>query len=199
MIGIIDYSMGNLQSISNAIRFLGEEFHFVYEPEELAKYDKIVLPGVGAFAKAMQNLSAKHLHTAIKDFANSGKPMLGICLGMQILATNGYEPHHSLGLGLIDGDVEKLTINLPVPHVGWNEVLWTETNNLNLKAKEKVDYYFVHSYHFIPKDEKNILAYTDYGVPFVSAVIKDNIIGLQFHPEKSQKNGLRLLENFIKL
>ncbi len=198
MIGIIDYKMGNIQSISHALRFVGAEISLVSKPEDLAKFDKIVLPGVGAFAQAMQNLIDIQMDEAIKEFAKTGKPVLGICLGMQVLATNGYEAHHSLGLGLIDGDVHKLNISLPVPHVGWNEVVWTQTNYLNTKAKEKADYYFVHSYHFVPKNENNILGHTNYEASFVSAVIKDNIMGLQFHPEKSQKNGLRLLENFIK-
>ncbi len=203
MIAIIDYNMGNLASVKNAFAKLGQETVVESNPDKFQEYDKLILPGVGAFGDAMEHLKERNMITAIKKFAYSGKPMLGICLGMQLLFENSQEFGKHEGLGLIKGSVvkfdsEKFEEPLKVPHMGWNR-MFTKEHPLFEGLDDEHYLYFVHTYHVTCKDEKDIIGETLYGYKFTSAVAHDNIMGIQPHPEKSHKNGLKILENFIKL
>lgn len=201
MIGIIDYNIGNLASVYNACHLLDAKAYIIKDPEELKKYDRVILPGVGAFGDAMQHLNTSGMKDAILEYSKTGKPMLGICLGMQLLFESSQEFGEHQGLGLIDGEIiafnkSKMEDNIKVPHVGWNKI-YTKTSPL-FHGLENPYLYFVHSYHAKTK-EKNIIGKTHYGYDFVSAVNKDNIYGFQPHPEKSHDNGLRILKNFMAL
>jgi imidazole glycerol-phosphate synthase subunit HisH len=198
MIGIIDYGMGNLQSVSNAVSFLGADFKIITQSKDFSEITHLIIPGVGAFAEAMQNITERNFIQPIKEFAATGKPVLGICLGMQLLADSGNEPYETKGLGLIKGRVEKFKTELRLPHVGWNGIdLSVEDHPLFEGVKKQADFYFVHSYHFLTEEENNVLAKCNYGFDFNAIVYSKNIIGIQFHPEKSQKQGLKILENFL--
>ena len=200
VIGIVDYGMGNLRSVYNAFISLGADTKIIQSAPEMDNVSHLVIPGVGAFAKAIENLRVKKLEGPIKEFSKTGKPVLGICLGMQLMATEGFEIEHSTGLDLIKGSVKKLeaAADIRIPHVGWNSIQLTEEHYLFEGIKKAVDFYFVHSFYFDSKHDENILAYCNYGINFPSIVYNKNIIGIQFHPEKSQKNGLKILENFAK-
>lgn len=190
--------MGNIKSVFNAIKFLGGEAKIINYPGDLDQLSHLIIPGVGAFPQAMDNLSEDGLIQSIKNFANTGKPLLGICLGMQILSDIGYEVTISNGLGLIEGEIRKFNLkSFRIPHVGWNGIKIQKDHYIFEDVKNESDFYFTHSYFFNPKNDQNILALTDYEISFASAVYKENVIGLQFHPEKSQKQGLRILANFI--
>jgi glutamine amidotransferase len=197
-VAIINYNVGNLASVNNAFKKIGVNATIETSPEKLKNYDKILLPGVGAFGDAIEHLKESGMDQAILDFAKSGKYMLGICLGMQLLFEESEEFGHHKGLNLIDGKVKRFkNIELKVPHMGWNNI--KEENNDTLFRGLKNPYlYFVHSY-YVETAEKNVLGKTDYGIEFVSAVNKDNIFGFQPHPEKSHENGLKILKNFIEL
>ena len=202
MIAIIDYNMGNLASVYNACKLINADAKIVSDPLELHKYDKVILPGVGAFKDAMQSLKKTNMIDAIKTFANSGKPMIGICLGMQLLFDNSEEFGDTKGLGLIPGkvvgfDKNKMDMkNHKVPHVGWNKI-FTKANKL-FDGLDNPYLYFVHSFHIVTND-RYIIGTTHYGYDFTSVVQKDNIYGFQPHPEKSHDNGIKILENFTKL
>jgi len=203
MIAIIDYNMGNLASVKNAFAKLGKEAIIENNPKKFQEYDKLVLPGVGAFGDAMQHLQERDMVDAIKKFAHSGKPMLGICLGMQLLFESSQEFGEHEGLGLIKGnvvkfDAQKFQEPLKVPHMGWNR-MFTKEHPLFEGLDDEHYLYFVHTYHVTCKDEKDIIGETFYGYKFTSAVGHSNIMGIQPHPEKSHTNGLKILENFIKL
>ncbi|OCL83013.1 imidazole glycerol phosphate synthase subunit HisH [Arcobacter porcinus] len=200
MLGIIDYNMGNLASVYNACSKFTNDLKIVQNPDDIQKFDKLILPGVGAFKDAMEHLEKSGLKEEIIKFANSKKPLLGICLGMQLLFENSEEFGNTDGLALIEGKViqfdrSKMN-NLKVPHMGWNKAI-NKVNPL-FKDLENPYLYFVHSFHVVTKDEYSI-ANTDYGYNFTSAVNKNNIYGFQAHPEKSHSNGLKVLENFINL
>jgi len=203
VIGIVDYKMGNLASVLNAFKSLGVDAIVESDPSKLQNYDKLILPGVGAFSDAMEHLQSNAMDLAIKEYAQSGKPLLGICLGMQLLFESSEEFGSTQGLGLIEGKViafneSKFDHKLKVPHMGWNE-LFIQNENPLFKGLEKDFYlYFVHSYHAVCED-KYAIGKTHYGYEFVSCVQKDNIYGIQPHPEKSHENGLKIIENFIKL
>jgi glutamine amidotransferase len=193
---IINYGMGNLASVSKALRKIGVAHSISAHPEEVMAAHTLVLPGVGSFQAAMENLNSSGLSDAIRMRLGSGDAkLLGICLGMQLLADTGFEPERCSGLGLIPGEVRALECDLPVPHMGWN--------NLDIKNPtyfgelEDLDFYFVHSYHFVPQNEADIAATTDYGGPVVAAVQRGPVFGCQFHPEKSQRSGLKVLEHFF--
>ncbi len=193
---IINYGMGNLASVSKALRKIGVAHSISARPEEVMAAHTLVLPGVGSFQAAMENLNSSGLAEAIKLRIGSGDAkLLGICLGMQLLADTGFEPERCSGLGLIPGEVRALECDLPIPHMGWN--------NLDIKNPtyfgelEDLDFYFVHSYHFVPQHEADIAATTDYGKPVVAAVQRGPVFGCQFHPEKSQRSGLMVLEHFF--
>ncbi len=203
MIGIVDYKMGNLASVQNAFSKLGEETVVESNPEKLKEYDKLILPGVGAFGDAMEHLKEYNMIDAIKEFAQSKKPILGICLGMQLLFESSEEFGEHEGLGLIKGhikafDESKFSEPLKVPHMGWNR-MFTKEHPLFEGLDENHYLYFVHTFHITGADEKDIIGETEYGYKFTSAVAHDNIMGIQPHPEKSHENGLKILENFIKL
>ena len=202
MIGIIDYNMGNLASVYNACHLLDAKASIVKDPNDLKNYDRIILPGVGAFGDAMTNLNDTGMKDAIYDFAKSGKPMIGICLGMQLLFESSQEFGDTKGLALIDGDIvkfdkSKMHEDTKIPHMGWNVIKIKDDHTL-FDGLENPYLYFVHSYHAVT-DPKNVIGTTEYGYEFVSAVHKDNIYGFQPHPEKSHDNGLRILKNFMKI
>jgi glutamine amidotransferase len=203
MIAIVDYNMGNLASVQNAFASLGEQTFIENDPQKFKNYDKLLLPGVGAFGDAMEHLKERNMIEAIKEFANSGKYMFGICLGMQLLFESSEEFGSHSGLGLVKGnvtafDTAKFSESLKVPHMGWNR-MFTKEHPLFKDLDEAHYLYFVHTYHVNCKNEEDIIGRTVYGYEFTSAVAHDNILGIQPHPEKSHKNGLKILENFIKL
>ena len=209
MIGIVDYNMGNLASVINAFTKVGADATLERDPTKLDQYNKLILPGVGAFGDAMEHLKENGMDEAVKNFAASGKPLLGICLGMQLLFDSSEEFGTTKGLGLIPGkvvafDENKFDHPLKVPHMGWNE-LFQKPVGANpsvcplFKGLTKNFYlYFVHSYHAVCED-KYAIGKTHYGYEFVSAVQNGNIYGIQPHPEKSHNNGLKIIENFAKL
>jgi len=203
MIAIVDYNMGNLASVQNAFAKLGEKVVVESNPEKFQEYAKLILPGVGAFGDAMEHLKERNMIKAIKEFASSGKPMLGICLGMQLLFESSQEFGEHEGLGLIKGHVKAFNVHafsepLKVPHMGWNRI-FTQEHPLFEGLDEEHYLYFVHTYHVECTDEKDIIGTTEYGYTFTSAVAHKNIMGIQPHPEKSHENGLKILENFINL
>jgi len=203
MIAIVDYNMGNLASVKNAFLKLGENVVVESDPARFCEYDKLVLPGVGAFGDAMEHLKTMNMVESLKSFASSGKPMLGICLGMQLLFESSEEFGKNDGLGLIKGKVKKFDSskfeeNLKIPHMGWNR-MFTKQHPLFDGLDDEHYLYFVHTYHVECENEEDIIGETYYGYKFTSAVAHHNIMGIQPHPEKSHKNGLKILENFINL
>lgn len=203
MIAIIDYNMGNLRSVSNAFDKIGSHIEVVNDPEKLQNFDKVILPGVGAYKDAMEHLQSNGMQESILEFSKSGKPLLGICLGMQLLLESSEEFGFTKGLGLIEGSVKefdksKFEHKLKVPHMGWNELFVQCDSKLFEGMSKEVYLYFVHSFHATCKD-KYVIGKSFYGYDFVSAVEKDNIYGFQPHPEKSHENGLKILENFVKI
>ena len=197
-VGVIDYGMGNLKSICNALIYLGATPVVCTTAVEVQFCERLVIPGVGAYRAAMENLRARALIEPIGAHAAAGRPLLGICLGMQLLSTAGSEPEPTEGLGLIPGEVLPLPDDPKhrVPHVGWNTARLERPHPLFEGIKPGLDWYFVHSYCFIPATTGDAAAITDYGVTFASIVARRNVMGVQFHPEKSQEHGLRFLENF---
>lgn len=206
-IAIVDYGVGNLYSLVRAFRFFGIEAVITEDIETLNQADGIVLPGVGSFEAGMRGLKIRGLVDIIKESANNNKPMLGICLGAQLMMTEGYEFGTFKGLDIIEGKVIHFPVlanNEKVPHVGWNTISPIEkgswSNTILESSKKNDQVYFVHSYIFKPKHGDNILSTTTYGDhTFCSAIKKGNIYGFQFHPEKSGMVGLNLINNFIKL
>lgn len=203
MIVIIDYGMGNLLSVRKAFEYLGEEVTVISDPQKMEEASRVVLPGVGAFPDAIMALGAKGWLEALqRQVVEAGKPFLGICLGMQLLADEGEENYPCKGLGWVRGKVKRFLFTdkeFKVPQVGWNEVRPTGNSPLFQGIREGDTFYFVHSYHMVCADEKDIAAKCHYGEDFVAAVQKDNVFATQFHPEKSQDNGLKILKNFIEL
>lgn len=200
MIGIVNYGMGNLGSVANALDYLGLEAEIVDSPSRLGAHDRLILPGVGSFGMAMRSLNASGWSDALRQRVADGVPLLGICLGMQLIFDAGEEYGLTTGLGLVPGRVVPLSPRPPcrVPHVGWNGLSYSRRHPLFHGVKEHVDFYFVHSYQCIPALEETVLAQCDYGGEFVAAVGKKNVVGVQFHPEKSQDMGLKILENFAE-
>jgi glutamine amidotransferase len=194
--------MGNLASVYNACQLIGVDAKIENNPMKIKEYDRIILPGVGAFGDAMENLKTTGMIDVIKDFAKSGKPIIGICLGMQLLFESSEEFGNTKGLGLIEGKVVKFDKskmdmnNQKVPHIGWNK-LFHKKNKL-FQGLENPYLYFVHSFHIVT-DDKYVIATTKYGYDFVSSVQKDNIYGFQPHPEKSHDNGIKILKNFMNI
>ncbi|MBI2430348.1 MAG: imidazole glycerol phosphate synthase subunit HisH [Ignavibacteriales bacterium] len=195
MIGIIDYHLNNLRSVQKAFEKVGFPSFISDNPNELMKAEKLVLPGVGAFGTAMENLNVLGLKDVLDDHVSSGKPLLGICLGMQLLFTKSYELGEYAGLNFINGEVKQFPSTVKVPHMGWNQVEIVNQSPLLKDVEEKSFVYFVHSY-FVEPRENVTLTQTEYGFRFASIVEQGNIYGIQFHPEKSQKTGLQLLRNF---
>lgn len=201
MIAIIDYGVGNLFSVEKALAALGADAKITSDARTIAAADKIVLPGVGAFGDCMENLTATGLIPTIKDFVKTGKPMLGICVGLQILFEGSEESIGVAGLGLLKGKVRRIqALGLKVPHMGWNSLtIKSPRQPLDLfqGLSEKPYVYFVHSYHAVPQDSSIVTATTEYGSELTAAVAKGNIQATQFHPEKSGDVGLAILKNFI--
>lgn len=200
VIVVVDYGAGNLNSVANALRFLGLRPLVSSDPAALDTADGVILPGVGAFADAMHRLSGLGLVDPIRRIAGGGQvPLLGICLGMQLLAEHATEGGACEGLGLLPGRVELIPVNeLPLPHVGWNEVAWTGGSVLGAGIAPGAHFYFDHSYCFFG-DDNQVVGRADYGGPLAAAVEAGSIMGAQFHPEKSQVNGLRLIRNFTRV
>jgi len=203
VIAIVDYNMGNLASVKNAFASLGEETIVESNPEKFKEYDKLILPGVGAFGDAMEHLRERNMIESLREYALSKKPMLGICLGMQLLFESSEEFGKHEGLGLIKGHVKafkeaNFSEPLKVPHMGWNR-MFTNNHPLFKNLDDEHYLYFVHTFHVTCDNEKDIIGRTNYGYEFTSAVASNNIMGIQPHPEKSHKNGLKILENFIGL
>ena len=201
MIAIIDYGVGNLFSVEKALAALGADAKITSDAMTIAAADKIVLPGVGAFGDCMENLTATGLIPTINDFVKTGKPMLGICVGLQILFEGSEESIGVAGLGLLKGKVRRIQApGLKVPHMGWNSLtIKSPRQPLDLfqGLSEKPYVYFVHSYHAVPQDSSIVTATTEYGSELTAAVAKGNIQATQFHPEKSGDVGLAILKNFI--
>jgi len=196
MLLLIDYGMGNLRSVSKALEKVGFSVKVSSDPEEVKKAEVLVLPGVGAFRDAMENLKKLGLLKEILRHIEKGKPYMGICLGLQLLFERSYEFGETEGFGVLEGEVVLLPPKVKVPHIGWNQLWKQKPSDLLNGIKEGEYFYFVHSYHVVPKRQDIVLTTTDYGIDFVSSIEYENIFAVQFHPEKSQKAGLRLLENF---
>ena len=200
MIAIIDYGMGNLRSVEKGFQKVGVEVQVTNKPEVVEKADGVVLPGVGAFKDCMQELTNLQLTDTVVDVIKQGKPYLGICLGLQILFSGSEEFGKCRGLGIFKGKVVRFKNgDLKIPQMGWNELNIKQQSPLLSDIPDKSYFYFVHSYYVAPEDDSIILTSTDYGIEFTSAVCRDNIYAVQFHPEKSQALGLKLLENFGKI
>ena len=201
MIAIIDYGLGNLGSIANMLKSIGEKSLITAKADMIKKADKIILPGVGAFDAGMKQLEQSRLTDVIKEEAGKGTPILGICLGMQLLGRKSEEGEME-GLGLIPFDNVHFSFDkncdLRIPHMGWDIVRFQQESPLLKGIEGRQRYYFVHSYHAKCDNEENILMTCEYGYRFAAAVVKGNIYGVQFHPEKSHNFGMALLENFVK-
>lgn len=201
MIAIIDYGMGNLRSVQKAFEKIGAIANIVPFPRDLERARGIVLPGVGAFGQAMENLRAVGWEVALRDAVARGKPLLGICLGMQLLFESSEEMGQHNGLGILRGEVKRFDGTRKVPQMGWNQ-LHIKVKHASPLLRDVADgsyAFFVHSYYCAPRDESVVLATTDYGIEFASIVEHNNVFGVQFHPEKSQSVGLRMLANFAEL
>lgn len=200
-IAIIDYGIGNITSIQNSLNKIDVVNKVIQDPEELNNFTHIILPGVGSFKAAMTAIINKSWDCKIKEnVILKKKPILGICLGMQLLFEKGYENGETDGLGLVKGEVVKINEeNIKIPHLGWNNLEDSNQNSLLTNLNNFPDFYFAHSYHVLPIDEKIIISYVIYGKKIVAVVAENNIYGTQFHPEKSQDNGMKLLLNFSNL
>ncbi len=201
MITILDYSVNNLRSVQKAFEHLGHQTHVTSNPNEIAGAKKLVLPGVGAFGEAMRNLRAKNLVEPVVEHAQAGRPLLGVCLGMQLLFDWSDELGLFGGLGILSGKVEKFADapDLKIPHMGWSGLSFPRASQLYHGLDEGEMTYFVHSYHVVPEDPNIIAAKAYHGRAFVAGVERDNVMGAQFHPEKSSAVGLRILDNFARL
>jgi glutamine amidotransferase len=200
-IAIIDYQMGNLRSVQKGFEKVGHEATITSDPRELAAAEQIVLPGVGAFGDAIAELKRRDLIGPIKDAIAEGKPFLGICLGLQLLFDVGYEGGEFEGLGILRGKCVRFELprELKVPHMGWNQGRFLKPAPILAGLASGTYFYFVHSYYVVPEDREVIAIETDYGHPFCAAVWQGNLFATQFHPEKSQADGLRILKNFAEL
>lgn len=200
MIAIIDYGAGNLHSVKNALDFLGAESKITGSASKILSADKVILPGVGAFGSAMNALTASGLKEVIFEVADKGTPLLGICLGLQLMFEKSEEAPDVKGLGLFKGTIVKIPDRgLEIPHMGWNSIEVVKDSRILNNIGENPFVYFVHSYYLNASDEGVVSAYTDYGERLGIAVEKDNVFATQFHPEKSGETGMKILKNFINL
>ncbi len=201
MIVIIDYGMGNLRSVQKALEKVDAPAVITSDPEKVLQADKVILPGVGAFPACMENLKNLNLVESIKEVIQRGKPFFGICMGLQVLFDESEEFGHHEGLGIIPGKVVKFKLSkkFKIPHMGWNRIQKKKRTAILSEIEDNSYFYFVHSYHAVPKDSEVIVTTTDYGKDFVSSIARDNLFACQFHPEKSQATGLKLLKAFAKL
>lgn len=201
MITIVDYQMGNLRSVQKGFEKVGHAAEIASDPRKIAEADHLVLPGVGAFRDAIAELKRRELVEPIREHIAAGKPFLGVCLGLQLLFDVGYEGGEYEGLGVIPGKVVRFELppQYKVPHMGWNQAHFVKRPPIFEGLEEGAYFYFVHSYYVVPEDRDVVAIEADYGGPFCASVWRENLFATQFHPEKSQQNGLRLLENFAKL
>lgn len=199
MTAIIDYGAGNLMSVKKALDYIGAKSTITSDPAEIEKVDSVILPGVGAFGDAMDSMRSRGLDGAVKKAAVSGKPFLGICLGLQLLFAHSDESPDASGLGLLNGDISLIPNNsgLKVPHIGWNSIEIRENSRLFSGIENGSYFYFVHSYYLNGADESDVAATTEYGVKIECAIERGNMFATQFHPEKSGSAGLQVLKNFI--
>jgi imidazole glycerol-phosphate synthase subunit HisH len=198
MITIIDYGMANLGSVRKAFEAVGAETEIVETPEKISRATKIVLPGVGAFGDAMKNIRGRGVDSAIHEAISNGASFLGICLGLQVLFTESEEKGTHRGLDVFHGGVRLFTEGL-VPQIGWNQARIVREDPLMAGIPDNSYFYFVHSYYVDPEDKSTVIAETDYHIPYASIVGNGRVYGIQFHPEKSQQKGLRILKNFAAL
>lgn len=200
-IAIVDYGMGNIRSVINALREVGSDGELVNDPQRIAGERKLILPGVGAFGEAMRNLKKSGLDRALDEARRAGAKILGICLGMQLMFSDSEEDGHHRGLDWIRGSVKRFpdSDGLRVPHMGWNELRFAHGSALTAGVGEKPDVYFLHSFHCVCADKTDVLARSDYGLPFTAMIERGPLYGIQFHPEKSQQPGLAMLRNFAAL
>lgn len=201
MIAIIDYQMGNLRSVQKGFERVGHAAVVTSDPEAIERADKVVLPGVGAFRDAIAELQARDLVPVIHRVIEKGRPFLGICLGLQLLFERSSEDGEHQGLGILPGEVVRFDLpsEYKVPHMGWNQVSVRREAPILPDRAEGAHFYFVHSYHVVPRDASCVALETDYGTRFCSMVWRDNLFATQFHPEKSQQNGLEMLRRFAEL
>jgi imidazole glycerol-phosphate synthase subunit HisH len=200
MIGIVDYGMGNRRSVEKALERVGGEPRLAADPAVLEAADGLVVPGVGAFPEAMRRLRASGLDELVRARAQAGVPVIGLCLGMQLLFERSPEHGGATGLGLLPGEVVRLdAAGLKLPHIGWNVVTWQRPSPLIADLGERTAFYHVHSYVPVPADEELVLGTGEYGAPFVSFVGRGSVFGAQCHPEKSSTAGLTLLRNFVNI
>lgn len=200
MITIINYGLGNLHSVQKAVANVGGEAVVTDDDQEIINAEKVILPGVGAFADGMKGLESRGLVSVLQEVAAQGKPLLGICLGMQLLFEESEEQGRYQGLGLLAGKVVQFKHpGVKVPQIGWNQVQVSKSSNLMDGIQDGDYFYFNHGYYCIPADADDVLTMTEYGVSFASSVERELIIGVQFHPEKSQQRGLQVLKNFVEL
>lgn len=201
MIAIVDYGMGNVRSLQNAFKYLGADAIITADPKRLEDAERIVLPGVGAFGEAMTAIRERQLEPLLtRQALVLKKPMLGICLGMQLFAKRSVEHGEHQGLGWIDAEIHRLDVKRPlkVPHVGWNDLHFSADDWLFKGIRPgQANFYFVHSFHMICRHSADLIATTDYGAPLTAVVRSRNLVAAQFHPEKSQDNGLKMLENWV--
>ncbi len=200
-IAIIDYGMGNLRSVQKGFERVGHQAVVTSDPAQVAAAQKVVLPGVGAFEECIAELRRRNLVKSVREAIDAGKPFLGICLGLQLLFDVGYENGRHEGLGILPGEVVRFDLpkGYAVPHMGWNQLTIRRPAPILDGIAEGTYVYFVHSYYVVPKDAQVIATETDYGKPFCSMIWRDNVFATQFHPEKSQSEGLRILRNFAEL
>ncbi len=202
-IAIIDYGMANLRSVQKAFQQVGQDAEIISDPGGIARADRIVLPGVGAFRDAVATLRERHFVDPIVEHIARGRPFLGICLGLQMLFEVSHEDGTHQGLGILPGECVRFdvdeTMRLKVPHMGWNALKFRGDSPLHQDLGDGCCVYFVHSYHVVPRDGEIIATVTDYGREFVSSIRRDNVMATQFHPEKSQAVGLKILQNFARL
>jgi glutamine amidotransferase len=204
LIAVVDYGLGNLRSVSKAIEFLGAEVKITQEPDTIGAASAIVLPGVGAFAQGMNNLRKTKIPQALFQAIDAGKPFLGICLGLQLLFSQSSEYQTTKGLDIIKGSVSAIEPGVKVPHMGWNQVKQTNAArcakfDLFKDIPDNSYFYFAHSFYVSAEDQEVVTGVTDYGKYFCSAVAKDNVFAVQFHPEKSGNLGLKIIENFLNI
>ncbi len=198
-VAVVDYGMGNLRSVAKALEVVGfPEVSVTSSKEDILSSDAVVFPGQGAFRKAMENLKSLGLIEVLKEVILSQKPFFGICLGLQLLFERSHEHGITSGLGILPGEVRLLPTSVKLPHIGWNQVRISRDSSLFRGIEDGEYFYFVHSYCVVPQDERVIASVTDYGTDFVSAIERENLWAVQFHPEKSQKKGLAILKNFLE-